>query len=39
MIDIPNNKQVEMTRRYPNLAAKILRRDYIITKKIIDAWD
>ncbi|MCZ2129493.1 MAG: hypothetical protein LC109_04425 [Bacteroidia bacterium] len=34
-----NNELVPMTRRYPNLPQKVLRRDSIIAKKIIDVWD
>lgn len=28
-----------MTRRYPKLPSRILQRDAVIAKKIIDAWD
>ena len=36
---LANNERVEMTRRYPDLSKKVLRRDAEITKKIITAWD
>jgi hypothetical protein len=34
-----NNQSVPMTRRYPNLPNKVLKRDSEIIKKIISAWD
>lgn len=34
-----NNERVEMTRRYPRLPNKILRRDSDVAKRIITAWD
>jgi hypothetical protein len=34
-----NNETVSMTRRYPNLPNKVLKRDSEIAKKIITAWD
>lgn len=36
---LANNEQVSMTRRFPNLPQKILRRDSEIVKKIMLAWD
>lgn len=33
------NTEVPMTRRYPDLPTKVLRRDSEITKKLILAWD
>jgi len=39
-MNIPaNNEQVFMTRRYPALSQKVLVRDGVIAKKIIQAWD
>lgn len=34
-----NNERVAMTRRYPNLKPKVLKRDAEISKKIVSAWD
>jgi hypothetical protein len=34
-----NNELIPMTRRYPNLPQKVLKRDSEIAKKIIYAWD
>ncbi len=34
-----NNVNVQMTRRYPNLPNKVLKRDAEIAKKLITAWD
>jgi hypothetical protein len=34
-----NNELVEMTRRYPKLSQKVLYRDSIISRKIVQAWD
>ncbi len=34
-----NNEAVPMTRRYPNLPNKVLKRDSEIVRKIITAWD
>ena len=34
-----NNEVVPMTRRYPNLFNKVLKRDSEIARKIITAWD
>jgi len=36
---LANNEQVSMTRRFPNLPQKVLRRDSEIVKKIMFAWD
>lgn len=33
------NEIVHMTRRYPNLMQKVLKRDSNIVKRIMDAWD
>lgn len=38
-MNIANNQQFEMTRRYPSLAAKVLRRDSEIVVKMIAAYD
>ena len=34
-----NNEAIPMTRRYPNLPNKVLKRDSGIARKIITAWD
>lgn len=34
-----NNERVPMTRRYPNLQQKVLRRDSQIVERIINVWD
>lgn len=34
-----NNEAVPMTRRYPKLSNKVLKRDSEIVRKIITAWD
>ena len=34
-----NNEAIPMTRRYPNLPNKVLKRDSEIVRKIITAWD
>lgn len=34
-----NNESVVMTRRYPNLSHKVLRRDAKVSVKLIAAWD
>lgn len=34
-----NNQIVGMTRRYPDLSQKVLRRDAEIAKRIVSAWD
>lgn len=34
-----NNVSIPMTRRYPKLSSKVLRRDAEIAKRIISAWD
>lgn len=34
-----NNEAVPMTRRYPNLPNKVLKRDSEIVKKLMKAWD
>lgn len=36
---LANNERVEMTRRYPDLPKKVLRRDADVAKKIITAFD
>lgn len=36
---LKNNEKVEMSRRYPDLPHKVLRRDSEIVKRIISAWD
>lgn len=33
------NEIVHMTRRYPQLMHKVLKRDSVIVKRIMDAWD
>lgn len=34
-----NNEAVPMTRRFPNLPNKVLKRDSEIARRIINAWD
>ena len=34
-----NNELIPMTRRYPNLPNKVLKRDSEIAKKLVTAWD
>ncbi len=34
-----NNEAIPMTRRYPNLPNKALKRDSEIARRIIIAWD
>lgn len=34
-----NNVSIPMTRRYPALSSKVLKRDAEIAKRIISAWD
>lgn len=38
-IEGANNERVPMTRRFPNLPKKVLRRDSQISLKLISAWD
>jgi hypothetical protein len=36
---LPNNVKIPMTRRYPKLPEKVLRREAKISMQLINAWD
>ena len=38
-LNLANNEQVSMTRRYPDLPRKVLQRDAEVSRKIMLAWD
>lgn len=38
-MEFKNNELIPMTRRYPKLSGKVLKRDSDITRKLISAWD
>lgn len=39
MIQFSNNQLISMSRRYPKLKGKVLKRDSIISQKLVQAWD
>ena len=38
-LNLANNEQIQMTRRYPDLPRKVLQRDSEVARKIMLAWD
>lgn len=38
-LNLANNEQIQMTRRYPDLPRKVLQRDSVIANKIMLAWN